>query len=91
VSATTPAEWASAGSLGVTAIALIGLALAFVDADPGYFDPRPLLGRAGDRLLVEAVRARATAEAAVRPSREACRDATALLILLTTSPKGALR
>lgn len=35
--------------------------------------------------------AQAAAGRAVEPSREACRDAAALLILLTTSPKGSLR
>lgn len=47
-------------------------------------------------LLVDAdfgalwLRFMAAAGAAVQPSREACRDAAALLILLTTSPKGAM-
>lgn len=91
MSGSSPAEWAAAGCAGVTAIAVIKFALAFADADLAYFDPRPLLGRTGDRLLVETVRAWHTAQAAVRPSLEACRDAAALLILLTTSPKEAVR
>lgn len=35
-------------------------------------------------------RCAAAAGAVVRPTREACRDLAALLILLTTSPKGAM-
>ncbi|MFI8301506.1 hypothetical protein ACIGCZ_36985 [Streptomyces nigra] len=42
----TPAEWAAAGSLGLTSISLIALALAFADADAAYFDPRPAARRA---------------------------------------------
>lgn len=75
----TLAEWAAALSLGVSAIAVIKLALAFADADLAYFDPRPLLGRAGDRLLVEAVNARLSL-------RDAAVWLTALLMLLTATP-----
>lgn len=45
MSGTSPAEWAAAGSLGVSAISLIGLAMAFADADLAYFDPRPAAAR----------------------------------------------
>lgn len=58
MTAASPAEWASAGFLGLSGISLIALGLAFADADLAYFDPRPLLARVGDRLLVEAVNAR---------------------------------
>ena len=71
----TLAEWAAAVSLGVSAIAVIKLALAFADTDLAYFDPRPLLGRAGDRLLVEAVNARYAL-------RDAAISVAALLALL---------
>jgi hypothetical protein len=77
------AEWASVLSLGVSAISLIWFALAFAPADLAYFDPRPLLGRAGDRLLVEAVNARLTL-------RDAAITCAALLALLTVRPE-ALR
>ena len=78
----TPAEWAAALSLGISAIAVIKLALAFADADLTYFDPRPLLGRAGDRLLVEAVNARYAL-------RDAAITVAALLALLTITPGDA--
>ncbi|MDL5205071.1 hypothetical protein [Streptomyces sp. ALI-76-A] len=85
----TPTEWAAAGSLGVTAISLISLAMAFADADAGYFDPRYQLGR-----LVEAGRLDPLL-IVVGPTWAAARDAVldlaALVLLLTTSPKGALR
>lgn len=80
---TSPSEWASAGCGGLTAISLIGLALAFADADLAYFDPRPLLGQARDRILVEAVNVR-------HFPREAALTAAALLALLTINP-GATR
>lgn len=84
MSGTSPAEWASAGSLGLSAISLIGLALAFADADLAYFDPRRLLDTdAGARAVVAVF----NASAAVR---DFYRDAAALLLLLTTSPKGAM-
>lgn len=75
MSAASPAEWLAAGSLGVTAIALVGLGVAFVDADLAYFDPRPLLGRARDRFLIEVVNARRTV-------RDAALSLAALLMLL---------
>jgi hypothetical protein len=105
-------EWAGFLSLGLTPVGLIGLALAFADADAAYFDPRPAVRRAAYvlrlavyrlRLAVHAARmalesgdwdgllnAVANVKHAVRPSAEACRDAAALLILLLTSPKGAM-
>ncbi|WP_435279105.1 hypothetical protein [Streptomyces sp. 1222.5] len=80
----SPADWAAAGSLGLSAIGLIAFALAFADADLAYFDPRRLLDTdLGARLLVEAARLR---DAVCDGSR----DAAALVILLTTSPKGAM-
>lgn len=83
MSAASPAEWASAGCAGLSAISVIGLALAFVDADLAYFDPRPLLARAGDRVLVEVVNARLLL-------RDAAISLAALLALLTINP-GATR
>lgn len=109
MSATSPAEWAAAGSLGVTAISVIALGMAFVDADAGYFDPRPAVRRATAVVHQAAVfvghdLARATASCrhelapatacvwhAAYTAREAGRDAIALLLLLTTSPKAGLR
>lgn len=76
MTAASPAEWASAGFLGLSGISLIALALAFVDADLAYFDPRPWLARVGDRLLVEAVNARFFL-------RDAALTVAALLALLT--------
>lgn len=77
------AEWASVLSLGLVPVGAIWFALAFAPADIEYFDPRPLLGRAGDRLLVEAVNARLSA-------RDAAITCAALLALLTVRPE-ALR
>ena len=71
-------------SLGVSGVALIAFALSFAGANLAYFDPRrwdesdrmvPLLIAVGPVLVAV---------------REAARDAAALLILLTTSPKGAM-
>lgn len=75
-------------SLGVSGVALIAFALAFAGANLAYFDPRPALvrlvesGRLDWLLLVVGP--------APYVAREVARDAAALLILLTTSPKGAL-
>jgi hypothetical protein len=80
---TTPADVASALSLGVSAISLIAFALAFADADASYFDPRPLLLAVWDRLLVELVRARHTV-------RDVALTAAALLLILT-APSEASR
>lgn len=77
------AEWAAVLSLGVSAVAVIRLALAFADTDLAYFDPRPLLGRAGDRLPVEAVNARLL-------PRDAAITCAALLALLLPT-EGATR
>jgi hypothetical protein len=109
MSATPPAEWAAAGSLGVTAISVIALGMAFVDADAAYFDPRPAVRRATGAVHQAAVFAGhdlARATAAIRhelapptacvwhaayTARETARDAVALLLLLTTSPKAGTR
>jgi ABC-type phosphate transport system auxiliary subunit len=91
VSAASSAEWLSAGSLGVSAISLIGLALAFADADLAYFDPRPLLARVGDRVLVQVGPRQAAARKTVVLSlRDAAITAAAFLALLTITP-GATR
>ena len=80
----SPAEWAESLSLGVSAAALVGLVLAFADADPGYFDPRRLLDTdTAARLIVAFFNAKTA-------MREFVLDAAALALLLTTSPqKGA--
>ncbi|MEW2420497.1 hypothetical protein AB0911_08125 [Streptomyces nigra] len=84
----TPAEWAAAGSLGVTAIALIALAVSFADTDAAYFDPRWHVAR-----LVESGRIDPLLLAvgpALAAARNAVLDAAALCLLLTTRPKGAM-
>ena len=78
----TPAEWAESLLPGVGAVGLIALALAFADADLAYFDPRPWLARAGDRLLVEAVNVRLSL-------RDAAITVAALLALVTITPGDA--
>lgn len=89
MAAASPAEWLAAGSLGVSAISVIALAMSCVDADLDYFDPRYQLARlvesgAVDPLLI-------VVGPVLAASREAARDAAALLILLTTSPKAGTR
>lgn len=79
MSATTTAEWVSAGFAGLSAVSLIALALAFVDADAAYFDPRPAVARAVaagrfDPVLIRAANARFDA-------REMAADARAFLVL----------
>jgi hypothetical protein len=96
------AEWLSSGSLGLVAIGVIALVLPFAQANAAYFDPRrcdesaravPVLLVVGP-LLYDArqlpSRFADGARTAAAASREAFRDAAALLILLTTSPKGAM-
>lgn len=88
MAAASLADWAAAGSVGLFAIGLIALPLAFVDANLAYFDPRradeseralPILLAVGPALYD------------VRRSLvDTSRDVAALLILLTTSPKGAM-
>jgi hypothetical protein len=73
--------------LGLVPVGAIWFVLAFAGADAAYFDPRPLLTRvvnseAAYPLLREFDNAR-------HASREAFRDAAALLLLLTTSPERA--
>lgn len=79
-----PTDWVAAGALGLTAISLIALALAFADADAGYFDPRRLItsGRLDPLLIVIGP--------ALAAIRDTALDVAALAILLTTSPKGAM-
>jgi len=75
---------AAAVSLGLIPVGVIGFVLAFAPANAAYFDPRradevalalPLLIAVGPRWFA---------------IRETALDAAALLILLTTSPKGAM-
>ena len=73
----SPAEWAAAGSLGLSAVGLIAFALAFADAD---FDPRPAVSRVVesgrvDPLLVAVAGARLSV-------RDAAISLAALLMLL---------
>ena len=90
------AEWAAFLSLGVGAHASLSVPYFLtVDADLADFDPRPAMSRAVesgrlDLLLIAVADAKYDVREAVHASREACRDLAALLILLTTSPKGAM-
>lgn len=85
----SPAEWAAFLSLGTGISAAVSIPFfLLVDADPTDFDPRPALSR-----LVESGRLDPlllTVGPAWVAVRDACLDAAALLILLTTSPKGAM-
>ncbi len=94
----TPAEWAANGCLGVAALGVIKLALAFADADLAYFDPRPALSRAVesgrfDALLVAVANAKHDAHRAGAAARRVPRDvaATALLMLLALDAPGDTR
>lgn len=107
------ADWLAVVSFGIGAHAAMSVPYFLtVDADPGYFDPRPAVRRAAYVLRLAVYRLRLAVHAAqvalesgdwdgllcavanvkhaVRPSAEACRDAAALLILLLTTPKGAM-
>jgi hypothetical protein len=80
-------------AVGATATASIP-ALLLADAHRSDFDPRPALTRLVESGRLDALLV-AVGPARVRrsvwlPAREACRDAAALLLLLTTSPKGAM-
>ncbi|MDX2696033.1 hypothetical protein [Streptomyces ipomoeae] len=84
------AEWASVLSLGIAVHASFSVFwFLLVDSDSARdFDPRPLLARAiRSEAVYPLLREWDTARHA---SREALRDAAALLLLLTTSPKGAM-
>lgn len=78
-------EWFAFLLLGAASAALLQLVLAFADADPAYFDPRPAARTAADRVLVEAVRAKDTVRTL---PRDAALTVAALSMLLT-APKGA--
>jgi len=85
------AEWAAVLSLGIGVHASFSVPyFLLVDSDSARdFDPRPLLGRAiRSEAVYPLLREWDTARHA---SREALRDAAALLLLLTTTPKGQLR
>lgn len=89
-------EWAAFLSLGVGVHAALSVPYFLaVDADLADFAPRPAVSRlveSGrvDLLLIAVADAKYDVREAVHASREACRDLAALLILLTTSPKGAM-
>jgi len=88
---TSPSEWAAAGSLGLVAIGVFGLVLPFAQANAAYFDPRRC--DESDRalpVLIAVANALYGVRAVAGGFREFGRDAAALLILLTTAPKGAL-
>ncbi|MBE4735773.1 hypothetical protein [Streptomyces caniscabiei] len=83
-------EWAAFLSLGVGVHASFSVFwFLLVDAHRSDFDPRPAVRRAiNSEALYPLLR---EWDIARHASREALRDAAALLLLLTTSPKGALR
>lgn len=92
----TLAEWFAFLLLGVGAHGALSVPYFLtVDADLADFDPRPAMSRvleSGrlDLLLIAVADAKYDVREAVHASREAGRDLAALLILLTTSPKGAM-
>ena len=100
------AEWAQMVSLAVCLYGCYSTGyFVFVDADLADFVPRPVARRAHqlavfaghdlNRAVASVRHELAPTAVAVRHAayggRETARDAAALLILLTTTPKGALR
>ncbi|MFE2311612.1 hypothetical protein ACFXC8_00175 [Streptomyces sp. NPDC059441] len=102
----TPAEWLAFLSLGLSLTSAAAAPyLLLVDADRWAW-PLPLTAAVDHAkpvvwdatrsevaypLLREWANARHIVRQTGRTSREACRDAAALVLLLTTSPKGATR
>lgn len=90
----TPADWAAAGSLGISAAALIPLVLAFADADPADLDPRPAVRRAVTAGHQTAVHAGHDLNCALATSQRTCREAwaqawlTLAALLILTIPTG---
>ncbi|MFJ8538105.1 hypothetical protein [Streptomyces sp. NPDC093591] len=81
-------------SLGLVPVGALILALAFADADPAYFDPRPAVRRTTAAVHQAAVHAghdlnRATATVQ-RHAGQAARDAalTVAALLILTIPTG---
>jgi hypothetical protein len=102
----SPAEWAQMLSLAIALYSSASAPwFLLVDADLKDFDPRPALHRARqvavyaardlDRAVAATRHELAPQATAVRHAfyggREMARDLAALLLLLTTTPKGALR
>jgi hypothetical protein len=85
VTAATPADWAAALSLGLSAAGLIAFALSFADADVADFDPRPAV-RAVHQVAVHAGhdlnRAIATSQRLAREIRHETSVAVTALFLL---------
>lgn len=92
----TLAEWAAFLSLGVSVPAALSVPYFLtVDADLADFDPRPAVRRARP-VVWDATRSEALYpllrewDNARHSARDAVIDVAALLLLLTTSPKGAM-
>lgn len=85
----TPADWAAFLSLGLSVSSAVSIPFwLFVDAELADFDPRPALSRLVESGRLDPLLIRVgPAWVAVR---ETARDAAALVVLLTTSPKGAM-
>jgi len=97
MAAASPAEWTAFLSLGLSVHAALSVPyFVFVDADLADFDPRPVVRRVRP-LVWDAVRSEPLYpllrewDNARTAARNAVLDVAALLLLLTTSPKGALR
>ncbi|WP_329215085.1 hypothetical protein OG352_05970 [Streptomyces sp. NBC_01485] len=95
---TTASEWAQMTSLAVALYASVSVPyFLLVDADLKDFDPRPavrcvLVSAAADWLLATTPGTRLVVAVSNAPTaaRDFYRDAAALALLLTTSPKGAM-
>lgn len=82
-------EWLAMICLAVSGYASFSAPyFLFVDAALADFDPRPAVRRLVDSEAVYVLLREW--DIACHAAREAFRDAAALLLLLTTSPKGAL-
>ena len=90
MTAVSLSDWVAFLSLGVGVHAAMSVPyFVFVDADPSDFDPRPALARLVESGRVDPLLV--TAGPAWLAVRETARDVAALVVLLTTTPKGALR
>ena len=78
----------AAVSLGIAAVALLRLVMAFADADLSYFDPRWHLARLVESGRIDAVLV--TVGPALVAIRNALLDAAALVLMLATRPKGPM-
>jgi hypothetical protein len=79
---------AAAVSLGLVSVGVFGVVLAFAYANAAYFDPRRF--DESDRAVPVLLVVGPVLGNVRRSVRDVALDAAALILLLTTSPKGAM-